>query len=101
MSPSEPRSNGEPQSSAATPNEAIRLPIASPFVHNSIVFTVGAGAAVPQGAPVDSPAWDLVMLSAALPPSPKSRSKTIRGCASAGKGVVGDDHDRLFWYTHA
>ena len=34
--------------------------------------------------------------SAALPPSPNRRSKTIRGCASAGSGVVGDDHERLF-----
>ena len=34
--------------------------------------------------------------SAALPPSPNRRSKTMRGCASAGSGVVGDDHERLF-----
>ena len=33
--------------------------------------------------------------------SPNSRSNTARGCASAGSGVVGDAHDRLFWYTHA
>ena len=32
-----------------------------------------------------------------LPPSPNSRSKTTRGSASVGSGVVGDDHDRLFW----
>jgi hypothetical protein len=35
--------------------------------------------------------------SAAVPPSPNNRSKTTRGCASAGNGVVGDDQDRLFW----
>ena len=35
--------------------------------------------------------------SAVLPPSPNRRSKTIRGWASAGSGVVGDDHERLFW----
>ena len=34
---------------------------------------------------------------AALPPSPNRRSKTMRGCASAGSGVVGDDQERLFW----
>ena len=34
--------------------------------------------------------------SAALPPSPNKRSKMIRGCASDGSGVVGDDHERLF-----
>ena len=34
--------------------------------------------------------------SAALPPSPKRVSNTICGCASAGSGVVGDDHERLF-----
>jgi hypothetical protein len=34
---------------------------------------------------------------AELPPSPNSRSNTTRGCASDGSGVVGDDHDRLFW----
>ena len=39
--------------------------------------------------------------SAALPPSPNSRSNATRGCASAGSGVVGDDHERLFWYTQA
>jgi hypothetical protein len=36
-----------------------------------------------------------------LPPSPKSRSNTTRGSASVGSGVVGDDHERLFWYAHA
>ena len=36
-----------------------------------------------------------------LPPSPNRRSKTTRGSASVGSGVVGDDHDRLFWYAHA
>jgi hypothetical protein len=34
--------------------------------------------------------------AAALPPSPNRRSKTMRGCASDGSGVVGDDHDRQF-----
>ena len=37
----------------------------------------------------------------AVPPSPKSRSKTTRGSASVGRGEVGDAHDRLFWYTQA
>ena len=32
-----------------------------------------------------------------VPPSPNMLSKTRRGCASDGNGVVGDDHDRLFW----
>lgn len=31
-----------------------------------------------------------------VPPSPKRLSKTMRGCASAGNGVVGDDQERLF-----
>ena len=35
--------------------------------------------------------------SSTVPPSPKSRSNTMRGWASAGSGVVGDDHDRQFW----
>ena len=34
--------------------------------------------------------------SARLPPSPKRRSNTMRGCASDGSGVVGEDHERLF-----
>ena len=34
--------------------------------------------------------------AAALPPSPNSRSKTMRGCASDGSGVVGDDQERQF-----
>ena len=35
--------------------------------------------------------------SATLPPAPKRRSKTTRGCASAGRGAVGVAQDRLFW----
>ena len=31
-----------------------------------------------------------------LPPSPNRRSKTMRGWASAGSGVVGEDQERLF-----
>jgi hypothetical protein len=34
--------------------------------------------------------------AAGLPPSPNRRSKTTRGCASDGSGVVGDDQDRQF-----
>ena len=34
--------------------------------------------------------------ASALPPSPNKRSKTTRGCASDGSGVVGDDQDRQF-----
>ena len=34
--------------------------------------------------------------SAMLPPSPNRLSNTMRGCASAGSGVVGDDQERLF-----
>ena len=33
---------------------------------------------------------------AALSPSPKRRSNTMRGCASEGSGVVGDDQERQF-----
>ena len=33
--------------------------------------------------------------SSAPPPSPKSRSKTTRGCASDGSGVVGNDPDKI------
>ena len=39
--------------------------------------------------------------SAALPPSPNIRSKTTRGFASVGIGVVGDVQDSVFMYTHA
>ena len=35
--------------------------------------------------------------SSMLPPSPNNVSNTMRGCASAGSGVVGDDQERLFW----
>jgi hypothetical protein len=37
--------------------------------------------------------------SAAEPPSPNSRSKTTRGFASVGSGVVFDDHASVFMYT--
>ena len=40
-------------------------------------------------------------IASGVPPSPNSRSKTTRGSASMGSGVVGDDHARLFMYTHA
>ena len=33
---------------------------------------------------------------AGVPPSPKSRSKTMRGSASVGFGAVGDAQERLF-----
>ena len=35
-------------------------------------------------------------LPAVLPPSPNSRSKTTRGCVSAGLGVVSLRHDTVF-----
>ena len=37
--------------------------------------------------------------SAAVPPSPNSRSNTTRGFASVGSGVVGVDHASVFVYT--
>src|SRR5438093_6033779 len=39
--------------------------------------------------------------SFADPPSPNRRSKITRGSASVGSGFVGEDHDKLFWYTQA
>jgi hypothetical protein len=35
-------------------------------------------------------------LAATLPPSPNIRSNTMRGSASAGSGVDGEDQDRSF-----
>ena len=40
-----------------------------------------------------------IIRSAAVPPSPNSRSKTARGLLSIGIGVVGDFHEKVCWYT--
>ena len=42
-------------------------------------------------------AQDAALRSALLPPAPNRLSNTMRGCASAGSGVVGEDQERLFW----
>lgn len=60
MSPTEPRSNGQRSSTAATPSEAMRLPQASPIIHNSILFQVARGRSADGN--------DLLALTAALPP---------------------------------